>query len=106
ISGGSPGFTQESAQALANQLKFGALPISFTEANSSEISATLGTEQLEKGLLAGAIGLLLVIVYSLLQYRALGMVTVFSLLIAAVLTYGFVVLLGWRQGYRLSLPGV
>ena len=100
------GFTQETSQSLANQLKFGALPIAFQELNSQEISATLGSEQLQRGLLAGLIGLLLVVLYSLAQYRALGLVTVFSLVIAAVITYGFVALLGWRQGYRLSLPGV
>jgi preprotein translocase subunit SecD len=46
------------------------------------------------------------VLYSLAQYRALGFVTVFSLVIAGVITYGLVVLLGWRQGYRLSLAGV
>jgi preprotein translocase subunit SecD len=99
-------FTQETAQALANQLKFGALPISFQVQTSENITATLGSEQLRRGLLAGVIGLVLVVLYSLLQYRALGLVTVSSLVIASVVTYGLVVLLGWRQGYRLSLPGV
>ncbi|MFZ0160724.1 MAG: protein translocase subunit SecD [Kineosporiaceae bacterium] len=99
-------FTQQSSQALANQLKFGALPISFEVATENQISATLGDEQLRNGLLAGLIGLILVILYSLLQYRALGLVTVSSLLAAGVITYGVVVLLGWRQGYRLSLPGI
>jgi preprotein translocase subunit SecD len=99
-------FTQAEAQSLANQLKFGALPISFKEQTEQNISATLGGEQLRRGLLAGLIGLLLVVLYSMLQYRALGVVTIASLLIAALVTYGMVVLLGWRQGYRLSLPGV
>jgi preprotein translocase subunit SecD len=99
-------FTQDSAQTLANQLKFGALPISFRVETEDQISALLGGQQLERGLLAGVIGLLLVVVYSLLQYRALGFVTVFSLVVAGVTTYGLVVLLGWRQGFRLSLPGV
>ena len=99
-------FTQASAQSLANQLKFGALPISFTVLTMDDISALLGAEQLHRGLLAGVIGLLLVVLYSLLQYRALGFVTVASLAVAGSITYGMVVLLGWRQGYRLSLPGV
>lgn len=99
-------FTQAQAQGLANQLKFGALPISFQEQTEQNISATLGGEQLQRGLLAGLIGLGLVVLYSLLQYRALGLVTVASLSIAGIITYGLVVLLGWRQGYRLSLPGV
>lgn len=99
-------FTLETAQTLANQLKYGALPLSFEVATQQQIAATLGKVSLERGLLAGLIGLLLVVVYSLLQYRALGMVTVASLVIAGALTYGLVVLLGWRQGYRLSLAGV
>ncbi|MFP5347184.1 MAG: protein translocase subunit SecD [Actinomycetes bacterium] len=99
-------FTQESATELANQLKFGALPISFQVQTEEQISALLGAEQLRNGLLAGVIGLVLVFIYSLLQYRALGFVTILSLLVAAGLTYGVILLMGWYQGYRLSLPGV
>lgn len=99
-------FTRESATALANQLNFGALPLTFEVQSEQQISATLGSEQLEKGMLAGLIGLALVVVYSLFQYRALGLVTVASLLIAGLVTYGMITLLSWTQGYRLSLPGV
>ncbi|WP_454048493.1 protein translocase subunit SecD [Cellulomonas sp. Marseille-Q8402] len=110
ISDGKPeisgSFTRETATTLANQLKFGSLPLSFEVQSEEQISATLGSEQLEKGLIAGLIGLLLVVIYSLFQYRALGLVTVASLVIAGVLTYGVVTLLSWTQGYRLSLPGV
>lgn len=100
------GFTQASAKTLADQLKYGALPIGFQVQSSDTISATLGTAQLMAGLLAGAIGLLLVIIYSLFQYRMLGLVTVASLMVAATLTYLIVTLLSWREGYRLSLAGV
>lgn len=102
----SGGFTDESSKALADQLKFGALPIGFTVQSQEQVSATLGTAQLASGLLAGAIGLILVVIYSLLQYRALGFVTVFSLVVAAVLTYLILTYMSWRQGYRLSLAGV
>jgi preprotein translocase subunit SecD len=102
----SGGFTQDSAKTLADQLKYGALPIGFEVQSSDTISATLGTTQLQSGLLAGLIGLILVVVYSLFQYRALGLVTVFSLAVAAVITYLIVTLLSWREGYRLSLAGV
>ncbi|MFC3687454.1 protein translocase subunit SecD [Aquipuribacter hungaricus] len=102
----SGNFTQDSAESLANQLKFGALPLSFTVESTDSVSATLGTEQLRIGLIAGLVGLLLVVGYSLLQYRALGLVTVASLLVVGVITYGVLLLLSWRQGYRLSLPGV
>ncbi len=102
----SGNFTQESAQVLANQLKFGALPIGFTVQSQEDISATLGSNQLQAGLLAGLIGLLLVVVYSMFQYRALGTLTIASLVIAGVLTYLMLTFLSWRQGYRLSLAGV
>lgn len=99
-------FTQDSAKALSDQLKFGALPLSFTLQSSDVISATLGSSQLTSGLIAGLIGLVLVVLYSLVQYRALGMVTIASLVIAAVITYLLITLLSWREGYRLSLAGV
>lgn len=102
----SGGFTQKSAKTLADQLKYGALPIGFTVQSSDTISATLGTTQLLNGLLAGLIGLILVIIYSLIQYRALGFVTVFSLGVSAIITYLLVTILSWYQGYRLSLAGV
>jgi preprotein translocase subunit SecD len=99
-------FTQASATTLANQLKYGALPLSFTTQTEEQISPLLGKEQLQRGLLAGLIGLVLVVVYSLFQYRALGFVTVFSLVVASVITYALVVLLGNTQGLRLTLAGI
>ena len=99
-------FTQASSKALADQLKFGALPIGFKVQSNDSISATLGASQLQSGLLAGLIGLILVVLYSLLQYRTLGLVTVASLVVAATITFLIVDLLSWRQGYRLSLAGV
>ncbi|MGO1316304.1 MAG: protein translocase subunit SecD [Cellulomonadaceae bacterium] len=98
-------FTRQSAADLANQLNFGALPLEFTVQSQQEVSATLGSEQLEKGLLAGVIGLILVVLYSLVQYRALGLVTVASLTLATLVTYLAITLLSWT-GYRLSLAGV
>jgi preprotein translocase subunit SecD len=99
-------FTQETSKALADQLKFGALPISFTVQSLDNISATLGSAQLASGLIAGLIGLILVVLYSLAQYRLLGLVTVASLTVAAVITYLLITILSWREGYRLSLAGV
>jgi len=99
-------FTQETAKTLADQLKFGALPIGFEVQSSENISATLGESQLWSGLLAGVIGLALVVVYSLFQYRTLGLVTVASLGVAGVIVYLVINLMSWREGYRLSLAGV
>ena len=99
-------FSQADAKALADQLKYGSLPISFEVQSQENISATLGGSQLANGLLAGGIGLLLVIIYSIFQYRGLAIVTIGSLVVAAVLTYLVIAVLSWRQGYRLSLSGV
>jgi len=102
----SGSFTQEDAKTLADQLKFGALPIGFEVQSSEVISSTLGSSQLQSGLIAGLIGLILVFGYSLFQYRLLGLVTVASLFVAAIVTYFVIVILSWREGYRLSLAGV
>ncbi|MFI2562648.1 protein translocase subunit SecD [Paenarthrobacter sp. NPDC018779] len=99
-------FTQATAKALSDQLRYGALPISFEIQSQEQISATLGGDQLRLGLLAGLIGLALVVVYSLFQYRALGLVTVASLVVAGALTYLAIAILGWTENYRLSLAGV
>ncbi|MBF1670425.1 MAG: protein translocase subunit SecD, partial [Rothia mucilaginosa] len=110
ISDGKPqitgNFTEQEAKALADQLKYGALPISFTIQSEQQISATLGSEQLRVGLLTGLIGLLLVFVYSLFQYRLLGFVTMMSLVVAGIISYEAIALLGWALNYRLSLAGV
>lgn len=102
----SGSFSQESAGVLADQLKFGALPIGFQVQSAETITATLGLSQLQSGLLAGFIGLLLVVVYSLVQYRMLGFVSVFSLITAFTLSYFLITYLSNAQGYRLSLAGV
>ena len=103
---GSHGFTQAAANSLANQLSFGSLPLNFTVQSEQQISATLGNEQLQKGLIAGLIGFVLIIIYLAWQYRGLASVAVASLLAAAALTYVVIALLSWGIGYRLSLAGV
>ncbi|WP_144877682.1 protein translocase subunit SecD [Microbacterium sp. 1.5R] len=102
----SGSFTQETATTLADQLKFGALPLSFEVQSSDTVSATLGTQQLQIGLIAGLIGLALVALYSLFSYRALGTVIIASIAVMAVLTYVVICILAWRLGFRLSLAGV
>ena len=102
----SGSFTRDSAATLANQLSFGSLPLTFEVEGQNQISATLGSEQLQRGLFAGLIGLALVVVYSLFQYRTLGLLTVTSLVVAGAMTYVVIALLSWGMGYRLSLPGI
>jgi len=105
ISGG--GITEESAKVLADQLRFGALPMTFNVISSDTISATLGSQQLMIGLVAGLIGLVLVAAWVLLvSYRALGFVIIASLAVMAILTFVMLCLLSWRIDYRLSLAGV
>ncbi|MFY8026314.1 MAG: protein translocase subunit SecD [Aquiluna sp.] len=99
-------FTQETSTILADQLKYGALPIGFEVQSQENISATLGEDSLQAGVIAGLIGLLLVMVYMTIQYRGLAVVVLGSLIMAAILVYLFIAFLSWRQGYRLSLAGV
>ena len=100
------GFSQNQANTLANQLSFGSLPLSFTVQSEQQISATLGTEQLRNGLIAGLIGFALIILYLAWQYRGLAVVAVASLVVAAAGTYLVIAALSATMGYRLSLAGV
>ncbi|WP_327091692.1 protein translocase subunit SecD [Nonomuraea sp. NBC_01738] len=100
------GFTQKTATELADQLKYGALPLKFNRSSIETVSSTLGADQLMGGLIAGAIGLALVLLYSMLYYRGLGIVAVLSLVVASVLTYESVVVLGATSGFALSLPHI
>jgi len=102
----SGSFNQDSATNLANVLKYGALPLQFDVSNAETVSATLGGDQLTAGLIAGAVGLLLVLIYSLVYYRGLTVVVFTSLIMAAGLTYTLIVLLGQAIGFALSLPGL
>jgi len=102
----SGNFNAQSASALASQLSFGSLPLNFDVQNEQQISATLGSEHLEKGILAGIVGLILVVLWMVWQYRGLALVSAGSLIMAAAITYFAITLLSWIMGYRLSLPGV
>ncbi|MEV7137640.1 MULTISPECIES: protein translocase subunit SecD [Streptomyces] len=102
----SGSFDQQEAQDLANMLSYGALPLTFTEASVTTVTAALGGEQLEAGLIAGAIGLALVIIYLVLYYRGLSLIAIASLLVSAVMTYVIMALLGPTIGFALNLPAV
>ncbi|UQX00297.1 protein translocase subunit SecD [Streptomyces sp. RerS4] len=102
----SGGFTQQSAQDLGNMLSYGALPLSFQEDSVTTVTAALGGEQLKAGLLAGAIGLALVVIYLLVYYRGLAFIAIISLLVSAILTYTIMALLGKGIGFALNLPAV
>lgn len=100
------GFTATTSKELANQLKFGALPLTFGVNGSEEIGPSLAGSQLDAGIVAGIIGLILVVVYCLLYYRGLGLVIIGSLFVAAALTYVMVLILGKGVGFTLTLPGI
>ncbi|MGO1971766.1 MAG: protein translocase subunit SecD [Propionibacteriaceae bacterium] len=102
----SGNFNQQSAQDLANILKYGALPLAFDVDSVDNVSASLGGEQLEAGMIAGLVGLALVVLFAFAYYRGLGIVVVASLGIAGLLTYAMVVLLGESVGFALNLPGI
>lgn len=99
-------FTQVEAQDLANVLKYGALPLAFDRGEVQQVSPTLGSEQLDAGLLAGALGLILVTIYSFFYYRGLGIVVTGSLAAAALLIYLLVLVLGETIGFTLTLAGI
>src|SRR5699024_5894065 len=102
----SGAFDEAGAAQLAAQLEYGALPISCEVASAQQISATLGQDQLFWGPVAGLRGWGPVAVYQFVQYRALGLVTLSSIVIMGLLTYLSIVLLGWSDNYRLSLAGI
>lgn len=102
----SGSFGQEEAQSLANMLSYGALPLTFKEDTVTTVTAALGGEQLQAGIIAGAIGLALVMLYLVIYYRGLSLVAIASLVVSGILTYTIMALLGPGIGFALNLPAV
>jgi len=99
-------FSQADATNLANVLSYGSLPLTFRQESVETVTPQLGHDQLVAGLLAGALGLILVVIYLMLYYRGLAIVAVSSLAIAALLAYLSVIVLGKYQGFAMSLAGI
>ncbi|QSE84361.1 protein translocase subunit SecD [Rhodococcus koreensis] len=99
-------FTADSAKELANTLKYGSLPLSFAASEAETVSATLGLASLQAGLIAGLVGLVLVLLYCLLYYRMLGVLTALSLVLSGVMVYAIMVLLGRYINFTLDLAGI
>jgi preprotein translocase subunit SecD len=99
-------FDAASARELANQIKYGALPVTFEPATTQTVSATLGIAQLEAGLLAAGIGMALVAIYAFFYYRLLGSVIFLSLILSGLLTFAALVVLGRTTGFTLTLAGI
>ncbi|MFV0405435.1 MAG: protein translocase subunit SecD [Propioniciclava sp.] len=99
-------YDQQEASDLANVLRYGSLPLAFDLSEVQNVSPTLGGEQLRAGIIAGLIGLVLVVGYAIIYYRALALVVIGSLVVAATVTYQLMVLLGEAMGFALNLPGI
>ncbi|GAA2092812.1 protein translocase subunit SecD [Kitasatospora saccharophila] len=102
----SGSFTANDAKSLANVLSYGALPLDFVKSDVTTVSPQLGSEQLKAGLIAGLIGMVLVVAYSLVYYRGLGLISIAGLAVSAVLTWSIMSLLGAGIGFALNLPAV
>jgi preprotein translocase subunit SecD len=105
ITGGTGGFKEREAKDLALVLRYGALPVTLRQETVQTVSASLGKDSLRAGLVAGMVGLALVLVYMLLYYRALGIVVLLGLGVSGMLMYSLVSLLGETSGLALSLAG-
>nr|WP_245194478.1 protein translocase subunit SecD [Kitasatospora phosalacinea] len=99
-------FTSDEAKSLSNVLSYGALPLDFVKSDVTTVSPQLGSEQLKAGLVAGLIGMVLVVAYSLVYYRGLGLVSIAGLVVSAILTWSIMSLLGAGIGFALNLPAV
>ena len=102
----SGGFTEEEARDLALVLDYGALPVELEAQQSRIVSASLGTDALEAGVVAGLIGLGLVSVYLLVYYRLLGLVAIVSLGLSGSILWTIIAWLGESRGLALTLAGV
>jgi SecD/SecF fusion protein len=98
----SGNFTISSAQNLAQVLQIGALPVNLQLISQSTVSATLGSQALHQGLLAGAVGLAAIVIFLIAYYRLLGLVAVLGLAIYALLFYALIKLIP----ITLTLPGI
>jgi SecD/SecF fusion protein len=98
----SGGFTTPEAQDLANVLKTGALSITLKPISEVQVSASLGKQALHQGLIAGAVGFLLVLLFLLLYYRLLGVIAGVALFTYAILFYGLIKLIP----ITMTLPGI
>ncbi|MFD7639045.1 protein translocase subunit SecD [Kitasatospora sp. NPDC059795] len=99
-------FTQDDAKSLGNVLSYGALPLDFVKSDVTTVSPQLGSDQLKAGLIAGLIGMVLVVLYSLIYYRGLGLISIAGLVVSAILTWSIMSLLGAGVGFALNLPAV
>ena len=99
-------FDQETATGLGLSLRFGALPIELEPENQQVVSATIGQDALDAGIISGLVGLVLVAIFIIGYYRVLGVIAMLSLVISASLLWSIISFLGANQGLALTLAGI
>ncbi len=99
-------FVEDDAKDLASVLRFGALPVELETQQVRTVSATIGTDVLRAGVIAGLIGLALVAIYLLLYYRLAALITIMGLGLSAVMIWTVISYFGAEQGLALTLGGV
>jgi preprotein translocase subunit SecD len=99
-------FTEKEANQLALVLRYGSLPVVFKTATSQTVSPTLGKDQLHAGIIAGLIGLALVMLYMIFFYRLLGLVVWIGLALTGMTFFSLVTWLSVNKGLTLTLAGV
>ncbi|WP_436796220.1 protein translocase subunit SecD [Actinospongicola halichondriae] len=99
-------FTEGEAKDLALVLRYGSLPVELEPQQTQSISASLGQDALDAGVIAGLLGLALVALYMVIYYRLLGVVAILSLSVSAALLWTLIAYLGENQGLALTLAGV
>ncbi len=107
ISGSSSApFTQAEAQSLAQALSYGSLPVRFVAQDIDNVSPQIGTDSLRAGAIAGGIAVLLVLIYLIIYYRALGLVVVIGIFVSGAFLYAITTLLSYTDNLTLTLSGV
>jgi len=99
-------FTEDQAKTLATELNFGALPVKLDQQTIQTVSPSLGKSSLQAGLISGLIGLVLVMIYTIVYYRLLGLVVVSGLALTGALLWSIIAILGQTQNTTIALAGV
>ncbi len=102
----SGSFTEDQAKTLATELNYGALPVKLDQQTIQTVSPSLGKSSLQAGLISGLIGLILVMIYTIVYYRLLGLVVVSGLALTGALLWSIVAIMGQSQNTTIDLAGV
>jgi preprotein translocase subunit SecD len=101
----SGNFSEKEASDLALVLKYGALPVKLDPQAVQTVSATLGKDSLRAGVIAGVIGVALVVLFMFAYYRSLGFVVLGGILVSGAILWAVISWLGESRGLALTLAG-